>query len=251
MLDTHADSNCCGSLSIARTADEDSTPLMFCAQNGRVETMRALLQGQSDVNMRSGDGGTALHVAAAHLQLQAARLLVDSGIDGTITSGVEEEAQPRRRKKKKKKTTVQDPDTEADQPDVDGADAEQTPPRPSPGAAGPAQYAAGLTAAQVAAATRDAAVLAQEQVEFSLEGFAICGQMKDEVDLAEEMYQLLSTISMKVPPKPEEELETVSAEQEDTDAESFTEDDDDDDYGSEEGASEQKEEEVGAASPAR
>ena len=81
---------------------------MFAAQNGRVETMKALVEGRADINARSGDGGTALHVAAAHLQLEAAKVLIDSGIDGTITSGVEIAQTEREKRMKRKKKKEED-----------------------------------------------------------------------------------------------------------------------------------------------
>lgn len=171
--------------------------------------MKALLQGNADINVRSGDGGTALHVAAAHLQLEAARLLVDSGIDGTITSGVETTLPQRKRKQRRKKQSESPWAGEEDSDEEkDGEDDEEQAPQPRATAAGPAQYGTGLTAAQVVAETRNAALLAQDLVEYSLEGFEICGKMKDEVDLAEEIYQLLST--MKVPPKAVEEIAVTS-----------------------------------------
>lgn len=205
---------------------------MFAAQHGRVETMQALLEGRADINARSGDGGTALHVAAAHLQLEAARLLVDSGIDGTITSGVEA-SQPQRHKKKQKKNTKKSASPRVGEQDsaeeVD--DVEQAP----QSSANESQYGSGLTAAQVAAATRDAAVLAQDYVDFSLEGFALCGKMKDEVDLAEEMYQLLSAMKLVVA---EVAVDSLSSDE-------CYSDSDSDVHGGD------KEEEIGVASPAR
>jgi hypothetical protein len=210
---------------------------MFAAQNGRVETIQALLEGRADINARSGDGGTALHVAAAHLQLEAARLLVDSGIDGTITSGVEVSQSQRHKKKKKKKNEksasprVGEQDRAEEKDDVEQA--------PQSSANESAQYGSGLTAAQVAAATRDAAVLAQDYVDFSLEGFALCGKMKDEVDLAEEMYQLLSAMRL-VSPKPVAEVGVDSLSSDECHSDS-----DSDVHGGD------KEEEIGVASPAR
>ena len=117
-----------------------------------------------------------------------------------------------------------------------------------------ARYGDGLTAAQVAAATRDAAVLAQDLVDFSLEGFATCGKMKDEVDLAEEIYQLLS--AMKVPTKAVEEVGAgdgadglIGSQELDTDSLSSDEDGDIDGDSSALGG--EKEEEIVQASPAR
>ena len=241
--------------------DENSTPLMFAAQNGRVETMKALVEGRADINARSGDGGTALHVAAAHLQLEAAKVLIDSGIDGTITSGVEiaqtEREKRRKRKKKKeedkKKNGVsprdgkQNRDGEDDVDDADDEDdGEQAPQFSSKESA---QYGSGMTAAQVAAATRDAAVVAQDLVEFSLDGFALCGRMKDEADLAEEIYQLLSAMRVVAPkPVPEVRVDALASRNDDT--ESLGSDDSYSDSNSEVSGG-NKEEEVGDASPAR
>jgi len=208
---------------------------MFAAQNGRVETIQALLEGRADINARSGDGGTALHVAAAHLQLEAARLLVDSGIDGTITSGVEVSQSQRHKKKKKNEKSASPRVGEQDRAE-EKDDVEQA---PQSSANESAQYGSGLTAAQVAAATRDAAVLAQDYVDFSLEGFALCGKMKDEVDLAEEMYQLLSAMRL-VSPKPGAEVGVDSLSSDECHSDS-----DSDVHGGD------KEEEIGVASPAR
>ena len=106
-----------------------------------------------------------------------------------------------------------------------------------------------MTAAQVAASTRDAAVVAQDLVEFSLDGFALCGRMKDEADLAEEMYQLLSAMRVVAPkPVPEVRVDALASRNDDT--ESLGSDDSYSDSNSEVSGG-NKEEEVGDASPAR
>jgi len=133
--------------------------------------MRALIEGKADVNARAGDGGTALHVAAAHLQRESARLLLDCGADRSIR-------------------------TEPEDPGPEDGDSDDLSERPSDERADsgppPAQYGGGLTAAGVATATRDAATLAQEAVEYSLEGFSTAGQMKNELDLAEALADQLA-----------------------------------------------------------
>ena len=133
--------------------------------------MRALIEGKADVNARAGDGGTALHVAAAHLQRESARLLLDCGADRSIR-------------------------TEPEDPGPEDGDSDDLSERPSNERADsgppPAQYGGGLTAAGVATATRDAATLAQEAVEYSLEGFSTAGQMKNELDLAEALADQLA-----------------------------------------------------------
>ena len=53
------------------------TPLMLAARYGRTETMAVLLRAKANVNARAGDGGNALHIAAAHLQLEARVKLAD------------------------------------------------------------------------------------------------------------------------------------------------------------------------------
>jgi hypothetical protein len=242
--------------------DENSTPLMFAAQNGRVETIKALVEGRADVNARSGDGGTALHVAAAHLQLEAVKVLIEGGIDGTITSGIEvmETQRDKRRKRKKKKKNKKrgtggkqnsdgEKDDEDGEDDEDEDDADHGEQAAQLGAKESAQYGSGLTAAQVAAATRDAAILAQDHVDFSLEGFALCGRMKDEADLAEEIYQVLSAMRV-VAPKPVAEGRLDAAASQKSDTESLGSDESYSDSDSEV-SSGNKEEEVGDASPAR
>jgi len=133
--------------------------------------MRALIEGKADVNARAGDGGTALHVAAAHLQRESVRLLLDCGADRSIR-------------------------TEPEDPGPEDGDSDDLSERPSDERADsgppPAQYGGGLTAAGVATATRDAATLAQEAVEYSLEGFSTAGQMKNELDLAEALADQLA-----------------------------------------------------------
>ena len=137
--------------------------------------MRALIEGKADVNARAGDGGTALHVAAAHLQRESARLLLDCGADRSI------------------RTEPEHPGPAGGAEDGDSDDLGE---RPSDERADsgppPAQYGGGLTAAGVATATRDAATLAQEAVEYSLEGFSTAGQMKNELDLAEALADQLA-----------------------------------------------------------
>jgi ankyrin repeat protein len=63
------------------------TPLLFAAQQGDVESGRALLQAGADVNERSGGAGrmTALMVAAASGHRNFSVLLLDSGADANLT----------------------------------------------------------------------------------------------------------------------------------------------------------------------
>ena len=259
----------------------DSTPLQLAVQFGRMETMRALLSGGADINAQSGDGGTALHVAAAHLQLGAAEVLIDAGADGRIESGIDavevktlRKSKPKKKAekasgstdeeggadeetkensgKKRKKTKPKNDKKDKNEKPEDEEEEEKNTPKKQP-MSGPAQYGSGLTAAQVAAATRDAAVLQQDKVEYSLDGFTACGKMKDEVDLAQEMFVLLS--NMKVPEPPEEISVESSASDNDEENGGIGRvvDDSDAERGSDDGKGppSPKEEEVTPASPAR
>ena len=60
---------------------KDVTPLMMAANTGDVETVRALLDDDSDVNAKTNNGGTALFAAAKKGYAEIVRILLDRGAD--------------------------------------------------------------------------------------------------------------------------------------------------------------------------
>lgn len=61
------------------------TPLMYAALNERTETVKLLLSSGADVNYRSNDGFTVLHIAAAkNTGQEIIRLLLKAGADPRI-----------------------------------------------------------------------------------------------------------------------------------------------------------------------
>ena len=87
-------------------------------------------------------------------------------------------------------------------------------------------------------------------MDFSLDGFALCGRMKDEADLAEEIYKLLSAMRVEAT-KPVPKARVAGLASQNSDTESLGSDDSYSDSDSEVSGGGNEEEEVGDASPAR
>ena len=66
-------------------ASEDAT-LADAAEHQDAAQVKALLDGEMDVNVAQVDGMTALHWAAYHDDIETARLLVDAGADVTVAN---------------------------------------------------------------------------------------------------------------------------------------------------------------------
>jgi Ankyrin repeats (3 copies)/Domain of unknown function (DUF6438) len=63
---------------------EGATPLMYAAEVGTVELLRALLATGADVNAQDAEGRTALMYASDHCYTDSVRLLVETGADTTL-----------------------------------------------------------------------------------------------------------------------------------------------------------------------
>lgn len=69
-----------------RSAADGDAPLVDAVKTGSIERLRALLRPGVDVNMRQGDGATALHWAAHRDNAVAADLLIGAGADVNLTN---------------------------------------------------------------------------------------------------------------------------------------------------------------------
>jgi hypothetical protein len=198
------------------------TPLMFAARNGRTETMKVLLKAKAKINSRANDGGNALHIAAAHLQTEAARLLIASGVDTQQRSGIVRqmsEAFPEgppeggapgaapapQGGRPTTASSVGSVVEFVDRPLTAGSSSTRpftAESRPgtgrsslrTPGAQVARQYGVGLTPLDVVCGVEENATEAQDEVEYSLVGFAVLGQIKDEMDVAASLRKLLSEV---------------------------------------------------------
>jgi ankyrin repeat protein len=63
---------------------EGATPLMYAAEVGTMELLRALLAAGADVNAQDAEGRTALMYASDHCYTDSVRLLVETGADVTL-----------------------------------------------------------------------------------------------------------------------------------------------------------------------
>jgi ankyrin repeat protein/uncharacterized protein DUF6438 len=61
-----------------------ATPLMYAAEVGTLELLRALLAAGADVNARDAEGRTALMYAADHCQTETVHRMVEAGADVTL-----------------------------------------------------------------------------------------------------------------------------------------------------------------------
>jgi ankyrin repeat protein len=71
------------------TDDTGRTALMHAAIHGHVEVVKALAQVQNDVNLRTKDGHTALHLATAANQTEIIRLLISLGASVNARDGLD------------------------------------------------------------------------------------------------------------------------------------------------------------------
>ena len=64
-----------------------ASPLQCAAYNGHIDTMNVLLEHGADVNLASGEVGTALHAAALHGGSEATTFLIDKGANLATYAG--------------------------------------------------------------------------------------------------------------------------------------------------------------------
>jgi len=68
----------------AKDPEFHATALMWAAHEGRLDTMRILIQHGAEIDMRGDDGETALWFTAQRGQLEAMKLLVENGADPAV-----------------------------------------------------------------------------------------------------------------------------------------------------------------------